>query len=81
MRSRDSYDVRKSYKTGTVIDDTDQPQGHIRLGAWYTPTILTPEELAKADKERRKMNKECEALSCKRRLIMEGITDDNKDSR
>ncbi len=29
---RDNYDVRKSHKTGTFIDDTDQVQGHIREG-------------------------------------------------
>ena len=70
--NRDNYNVRKSHQTGTFIDDTGQPQGHIQLGAWCSPSKLTPEEATEADLKRRKFNKECEAEKYKRLVVAYG---------
>ncbi|KKL23720.1 hypothetical protein LCGC14_2422570 [marine sediment metagenome] len=65
--NRDNYDIRESHRTGIFVDDTGQPQGHIRLGAWSGGT--TSDEY---EKKRKADAKWCEAQHCKRMLLLYG---------
>ncbi len=65
--NKDNYNVRQSHQTRIFIDDTDQVQGHIRLGAWSGGR--TSDEY---EKKRKADAKWCEAQHCKRMLAMEG---------